>query len=148
MSLQEGVYWAILHVVYCLCFVWFITAIVIVLKLDIRLDNYWFCRNFGYYAEITLPVLSNSAFLPIMSILLDVNVCTESVGDNYSDSYLDRDCHVWCWESEHIVYVALALVSLVLYVPLAVLTRPMWQFYLADLHIFTIPKFLMLKTMF
>jgi hypothetical protein len=31
---------------------------------------------------------------------------------------------------------------------MAILSRPSWQFYLHDLHIFTLPKFLMIKSVF
>jgi hypothetical protein len=129
IEMEEGMFWVILNVVYTLCFVWFVTAVLILLKVDIRLESQSICRNFGYYAETILPILSNSCFLPIIAILIDVNLCTEKVGDDVDDTYLDRDCHVWCWESEHVVYVSFAVVCFVLYVPLAVLTRPMWQFY-------------------
>jgi hypothetical protein len=32
------------------------------------------------------------------------------------------------------------------YVPMMVFTRPMWQFYLWDIHILTYPNFLMIKS--
>ncbi|MEE4247825.1 MAG: hypothetical protein V2I33_20695 [Kangiellaceae bacterium] len=126
IEMSEGVFWMVLNVVYSACFVWFVVALLNLLRIDVRYEQYSICRSFSYYTEILLPILSNAGFVPIIAILLDVNMCTESVGDSYTDSYLDRDCHVWCWESEHVIYVVFAVVCFALYVPLAIVTRPMW----------------------
>jgi hypothetical protein len=128
IEMSEGVFWIILNCVYSACFVWFVVASLNLLRIDVRYERFSICQTFGYFSEVLLPVLSNACFVPIVGILLDVHLCTESVGDSYNDSFLDRDCHVWCWESEHVIYVTFAVVSFTLYVPLAVLTRPMWQF--------------------
>jgi hypothetical protein len=97
-------------------------------------------------AETALPIIGNAAFIPIISILLDVFICTESVGDKYTDSYMDRDCFVWCWEDEHVSYATMACFCLVAYVPFAIYARPWWQFYQQSLSIFVSPRFLMLKS--
>jgi hypothetical protein len=85
------VFWFVLDVVYSLCAVWFVVALLVIFKVDMRYEGSSICRNFGYWAEFLLPILSNMCFLPIIAILLDVNLCTESVGDEYTDSFLDRD---------------------------------------------------------
>jgi hypothetical protein len=67
--------------------------------------------------------------MPIIGILLDVYICDEASGEELSDSFLWRDCHVTCWQGAHAIYVALAFVGLASYLPLAVYMRPAWQQY-------------------
>jgi hypothetical protein len=94
--------------------------------------------------------LGDQGFLPIVSILLDVFVCDEAYASDGSpeltDSFLSRDCHANCWTDEHIYYVWFAIVGLIMYVPLAVYARPLWQDYKVALHIKILPLMLMLKT--
>lgn len=125
-SMDEGVYWIALNITLCIVGVWVFCGIVIIKKLDLKYENFYLCRNFGYYSENILGVIGNACFLPINSLLLDVFICTESVGDNYTDSFLDRDCHQYCWEGDHLVYVCFVLACFILYTPMAVYSRPLW----------------------
>jgi hypothetical protein len=95
-TLREGVYWIMLNVVICFCFVWLLLVLVILNKLDIKLERFTICKNLGFVAENVLPVLGNACFLPIISIILDVYVCDKAHGDkpySFSDSFLARDCY-------------------------------------------------------
>jgi hypothetical protein len=65
-----------------------------------------------------------------------------------TDSIFSRDCNEFCWTDEHLVYVPFCVVALALYVPLAVYARPLWQCFQGDLHIRTLPLFLMVKSVF
>jgi hypothetical protein len=67
------------------------SSIIIILKLDLKYDNYY-STLFGFICEHSLPIISNAGFLPIISILLDVFLCTKGTSDSLNDSYLDRDC--------------------------------------------------------
>jgi hypothetical protein len=146
ISMSEGLYWIVLSVVIATCVLWTIMAGIIIWRLDLKFDNSEFCVSFGMAAETALPIIGNAAFLPIISILLDVFLCTEAVGSHYTDSYMDRDCFVWCWEGEHIGYATMSSICLALYVPFAIYARPWWQFYQQSLSIYASPRFLMLKS--
>jgi hypothetical protein len=127
--MSEGLYWIVLSIVIATCMMWTFMSVIIIWRLDLKFDDNEFCVTFGMIAETALPIIGNAAFIPIISILLDVFLCTESVGDAYTDSYMDRDCFVWCWEEEHIGYAAMSSICLVFYVPFAIYARPWWQFY-------------------
>jgi hypothetical protein len=129
IEMKEGVFWIILMTVQINCILWVLMAVVIIWKFDLRFENSDFCVNFGMAAETALPIIGNAGFIPIIAILLDVFLCTESIGDSYTDSFMDRDCHVWCWEGEHISYSVFALICLLVYSPFAIYARPWWQFY-------------------
>ena len=148
ISLDEGIYWISLNTVISLVAIWVILGIVIIKRLDLRYENVYFCLKLGYYAENGLGIIGNACFIPINSLLLDVFICTESVGDDYTDSFLDRDCHEYCWKGDHMIYVPFVIFCLALYTPLAVYSRPLWQEYQSMLHIKTLPTFLMIKSAF
>jgi hypothetical protein len=89
--MTEGVYWIIFSSVFAVCLLWLVIAVIIILRIDLKFENNECCSTFGMLSEIGLPIIGNAAFLPLVSILLDAFVCTESIGDKYTDSFLDRD---------------------------------------------------------
>ena len=119
-------YWIVLFIVYSICFVWTLLGIILVLKLDFRFPKSHFWRSFGFYGENLLHIPGNITFIPILSILLDLFICDEAIGPNFSDSFIYRDCNVFCWEGEHIVFVTVALICIFVYFPFAIYTRPLW----------------------
>jgi hypothetical protein len=91
IELSHGMYWLILTIVILIVFLWIVLSIIIIWRLDLKFENSDCCVSFGMLAEMALPIIGNAGFLPIVSILLDVFSCTESVGDEFSDSFMDRD---------------------------------------------------------
>ena len=51
-----------------------------------------------------------------------------------------------CWQSEHYSYIIFATISIVLYEPLAVIFRPIWQQAKSGAHLKVKPFFLLIKT--
>jgi hypothetical protein len=47
IDLSEGIFWIILNCVFSVCFVWFIVAILNILRIDVRYENYSICRSFA-----------------------------------------------------------------------------------------------------
>lgn len=126
ISMDEGVFWLSLNIVLIIVGVWVFLGIIIIKRLDLKYKNWLFCAKLGYYAENGLGIIGNACFIPINSLLLDVFICTESIGDDYTDSFLDRDCHEFCWKDEHMIYVPFVLSCMAIYTPLAVYSRPLW----------------------
>jgi hypothetical protein len=61
-----------------------------------------------------------------ISILTGVFICLETSGDDTNDAFLAKDCYQQCWEGEHITYMILAGIAIILYEPLSVYMRPQW----------------------
>ena len=95
-----------------------------------------------------MPILGNLMFIPIISTLVNVFVCDKSLDDTFEESILDKDCYQKCWDSEHMSYAVISGIFILLYQPLAVYFRPMWQELLPLLHIKALPRYLMLKSVF
>ena len=56
-----------------------------------------------------------------------------------------RDCHVNCWEGDHLIYVPIAIGSLHIFIPTSIWTRPRWQDFDENLNIEQLPAFLIMK---
>lgn len=85
-----------------------------------------FFRFSGEMVELFLPILGNMSFLPIISTLFNVFKCTESTGDSFTDSFMDKDCYEYCWKNDHLIFALISLFALMIYHPLAVYARPLW----------------------
>ncbi|CAG9328021.1 unnamed protein product [Blepharisma stoltei] len=74
-----------------------------------------------------LPIIGDLLFIPIVNFLLMTFQCTHSIGDEFKDSYHDQDCSVFCWQGNHLEYVIVSSIILLLYLPTSLYFRPMWQ---------------------
>mmetsp|Transcript_12924 Transcript_12924/g.24005 ORF Transcript_12924/g.24005 Transcript_12924/m.24005 type:complete len:317 (+) Transcript_12924:705-1655(+) len=147
INLQNGVYWAVLYGVHATCFSWVVLWICIYLQVNERWRS-WVANYLVTASYLLLPIIGNLGFLPILSILMSVYFCPYATGSTFADSLLEKDCYQHCWTQQHSILVSFSLLSLVLYIPLAVLMRPAWQELQPNLHIKTLPMYLMLKSVF
>lgn len=96
-----------------------------------------------YWLELLLPSLNNVLFIPTTSILLSHFACFRSIS---AANLFNRDCSKHCWTGKHLAYSITAAITLSLHVPIAVLTRPLWQELQSNLHLKAQPSALMLKS--
>jgi uncharacterized membrane protein YesL len=47
IEMSEGIFWIILNCVFAACFVWFVVAILNILRIDVRFENLSICRSFS-----------------------------------------------------------------------------------------------------
>ncbi|CAG9331440.1 unnamed protein product [Blepharisma stoltei] len=145
-KLENGVFWWIATIIIILCGVWTIFCLEIFFQLDEKLNHIWFFRALSFLADNSMPILGNLCFIPFISILLEIFLCDHSIGNHFTDSYLNKDCYQFCWKGDHIIYVVLSAFSLFFYEPLAVFCRPLWQELQSNLHVKSMPLYLMVKT--
>ena len=137
-------YWQLLSAVCSLCFVWFLLMVLVIFKGDSWVRRVPICNKIvALLNTFFLPFFGNTMFLPVLALLLDVFVCDHQA---INRSYVWRDCYMYCWQSEHYSYIALAVIAIALYEPLAVITRPLWQKAKIGVHLKVQPLFLMFKT--
>ena len=139
-------YWFMLSAVCSLCFVWFAFMIVMIFKKSGVFNRVpLFKRFFSGLILIFLPFFGNTLFLPILAFLLDAFVCDHQV---LGKAYVWRDCYQTCWTQTHVKYVVLSSFAIVLYQPLAIICRPLWQETHKNVHLKTKTTFLLIKTCF
>ena len=143
LSFSKGMFWGVLVLVMGLVILYLILSVVKFTDLDSRLSV---CSTVGYWGDLLLPSLGNLLFLPVISTLLSTFNCYRSVGDNYTDSFLNRDCYEKCWTGTHMRFSIGAAICLCLYTPVAVFTRPLWQELQPNLHIKALPLDLLVRS--
>ena len=153
VTFAQGVYWVVLDVALGVCGLWALLIVYLLFRLDERLKSVVCVGNIGWIAWLVLPHLGSIGFIPLLSVLFSVFQCNSAVGPDpsslsFNDSVLANDCYVHCWRGTHVAYLAGACVALLLYIPLAILFRPLWQTLDSELHIMTYPRFMLTKTIF
>ncbi|CAG9335427.1 unnamed protein product [Blepharisma stoltei] len=148
IDFKNTAFWIALYVVYGLCGGWFIMGFIIIFRIDIRLENVFFFRWLGIFSEHLMPVIGNVCFLPIIAMLMNVFQCTEGTSNKLTDSFLDKDCHQYCWQGDHIAFAIFAIIAFFLYLPFAVFCRPLWQEMQVAINIKANPLYLMIKSVF
>jgi ABC-type branched-subunit amino acid transport system substrate-binding protein len=150
IEFTRGMYWSLLITVLVCIGVWLISCLV--LWLNHKEVKHPVLENLTWLAEVSVPLLGNVLFLPFISVLFDVFYCIEAHGVDessldYSDSFMFRDCYEDCWTGSHLGFAIAAGIALVIYHPVTVVTRPLWQLYETDLHILTRPTFYLQKSL-
>ncbi|CAG9329487.1 unnamed protein product [Blepharisma stoltei] len=148
ISTKNGVFWFFLDAIYALVCVWAVLSVSVLLRIDERFPAVGLFRLLNKSAYLLMPIIGNLMFIPIVSLLLDVFICDESIGEDFTDSFMIKDCYQFCWKGEHIIYAAISAVCLVVYEPLAVFCRPLWQELDHFVHVKYTPLHLMVKTVF
>lgn len=148
VNLKSGIFWYVLLSIMLCSSYWTILCIVWLFNLHKRYYSFFIFRFFGWSIINIMPILGNLMFIPIISTLLNVFLCDKSLSDSFFDSILDKDCFQKCWNSIHLSYAIPCGLFILIYQPLAVYFRPIWQEYLPLLHIKTQPKFLMIKSVY
>ncbi|CAG9329357.1 unnamed protein product [Blepharisma stoltei] len=144
----NGVFWIFLDFIFACVLLWVILSTNVLLRLDEKFPSVPLLRFLNQLADLLMPVLGNLMFIPIVSVLLDVFVCDKSIGNNFTDSYMVKDCYQFCWKDSHIIYAAISGLCLLIYEPLAVFCRPLWQELEPLIHVKYTPLHLMAKTIF
>ncbi|CAG9332927.1 unnamed protein product [Blepharisma stoltei] len=146
LKLRNGIFWIIANAVFACIGLWIILCSVVLLRLDEKFPLSFVFRNLSTLADYLMPILGDLCFIPFISVCLDIFLCDQSIGDNFTESFLAQDCYYFCWKDEHLAYAIFSIFALITYEPLAVFCRPLWQELQPILHIKAVPLFLMVKT--
>jgi hypothetical protein len=93
VNMQNGVFWWVLNVVIGLTILMFVLYMFNTFAIEGRFPESGMMANMKSLSDSVLPIIGNMAFLPIVSILLDVFICTETSGSDLDDAYLHKDCY-------------------------------------------------------
>lgn len=137
-------YWILLAVVCGLCYIWFSLVLFIMINGEHLLERLPFCRRIvSIMNSVFLSFFGNTMFLPALALLLDMFVCDHQAQGH---AYVWRDCYTKCWEGKHSNFIAMSIIAIVCYEPIAAYSRPLWQQSRTGLNLKIDPKFLLLKT--
>ena len=147
LNIKGDFYWTLLRIVLAVLGVYMLLSVLKLTKLEKKLEWLPSWSFVMIFANLTLPVISTLLFLPIVSTLSHIFLCYHATGAEFKSSYLNKDCYESCWHFHHLLYVVGCSVALVIYIPLGVYTRPLWQELQPILHIRSQPLPLMVKSL-
>jgi len=147
-SMSQGGFWLLLDFIFAMCAFWLFALLMLHYDLWRCTDRICIFPTLKTLTDLLMPVMGSVCFLPIISVLLEVFLCDQATGRQLTDAVLTKDCYQHCWVFPHTLYVSLAVLSLVIYVPPAVFYRPLWQLLQSNLHVKNSPAYLMEKTVF
>ena len=101
-----------------------------------------------FISEYVMPTLGDLGFLPIISMLMNLYVCTLCITDELTQSYNSHDCTTYCWTGMHLSYAVVSLISLAIYIPLSLYFRPIWQNYQGTINIRANSRYMIFKSVF
>mmetsp|Transcript_14772 Transcript_14772/g.27344 ORF Transcript_14772/g.27344 Transcript_14772/m.27344 type:complete len:336 (-) Transcript_14772:43-1050(-) len=147
ITYKEGVYFSLLNLILMLSLIWLVCCLVIWLNFKAEVT----VRKLTAYSINLTQILGCLCFMPFISIMFDVFVCTEaqsssSSGLTYDDSFMSRDCYVECWKGKHLTYAIIAMFTLIAYQVSSVLTFPVFNIVKTSLHIKANPRFSIIKS--
>jgi hypothetical protein len=119
---------------------WFVYVYIVLVLLFLKanescIQRYFLLSKLKDIADILLPLYGHLLFIPVTSNLMNIFMCSRSIGERLEDSYLDRDCHSFCFTGKHFKYSAAGGVGLFLYIFISTIIRPVWENQLINLNI-------------
>ncbi|CAG9309848.1 unnamed protein product [Blepharisma stoltei] len=138
-------FWICVKVILIVLFVWIFLSVHALINFQ-RFDKFFcdYCKNFS---NLVLPIIGNTCFLPIISILLGVVQCVQGIGQDLNESFVRNDCSVFCWKGLHILWASLSIAALLIYIPMAVYFRPYWDSQSSTINVRARPWYMMLKSL-
>ncbi|CAG9321932.1 unnamed protein product [Blepharisma stoltei] len=145
-SMKGSTYWLWLDIMLGIICFWFINCLVSFMRNQEWINKLFVVRWLLKYREIVIPLLGNTFFIAIINILLSVFKCSKSIGSDLDTSYMDIDCHEFCWQGTHIGYAIVSIFVLLLYLPISILLRPMWTNLKLEQNLRCQPEYLTIKS--
>ncbi|CAG9313525.1 unnamed protein product [Blepharisma stoltei] len=147
INFKGNPYWIAIAVTFSVCYLWLFLSLFIYFNLH-EWKNIDLFNNIGIFAKFITPIIGNLGFIPITHILLTIFQCEKGIGSRLTESFMNHDCSVFCYEDEHIFFVILSMITLLIYLPLSIVCRPCWQSININANVYSNPSFLVAKSIF
>lgn len=145
LDASGSLYWRQLHLALGWGGGWTLICLVKLARLERVLEWIPGCPFLLLFINVVMPTAAAWLFLPILSTLLKVYLCTQATGAEFTSSFLDSDCFQSCWNVHHITYVISGSIVLLCYTVLTLYTSPLWQDKQPLLHIKAHPRSLLIQ---
>lgn len=116
------IYWVLLELSFSLVFLMCLIALIWGMKWEA-----YICGDNILRIELLMMTLGYLQFVPILSSLFSVFLCFHGVSDTVTDTFLNSDCSLFCWRGGHLGYIAGSSLSLLVFIPVTIMTRFQWQ---------------------
>ena len=147
-NLDQNEFWILFYSIFGFSVFWVFISLVMVFEVDIKYQDSWVCQQFSVFGNLIFPLIGSILFLPIFSMLMNLFLCSESVGDSLTDTFMDRDCYVYCYKGKHKALTAVTIVLIFFHLALGIYSKPLWELTQDSLSIRTKPSYLSALSVF
>ncbi|OMJ65933.1 hypothetical protein SteCoe_37407 [Stentor coeruleus] len=141
-------FWFYIYFLLSFCAIWISICIIVSKNLHIMLRSLPVFGKIKDLSQTLFPFIANVSLIPVLSMLLEVFICKETIGDNLTDSFLSRDCTTFCYEGFHMIIAIIVMLFLLAFIGCIVYYRSMWEKIQGSLNLGTKPGYLNLLSMF
>jgi Periplasmic binding protein/Receptor family ligand binding region len=141
-------YWEFLFSLIGFSVVWVILCVMIILRCKPSFQTCFVYDWMKYLTDLILPMLGHIGFLPIFSMLMQIYLCEQAIGETLQDSFLKHDCTTFCYQGKHKTYTIISIIVTTLYLLTAIYCRPLWEQAQYSLNINTNAIYLSLLSVF
>ncbi|OMJ74699.1 hypothetical protein SteCoe_26308 [Stentor coeruleus] len=142
-----GKFWFLFYGVFGFTIFWIIECLVYWTRLGRSMKKLWWTSTFAEISRVIVIFGGHIGFMPIISMLMNIYICINSIGDNLTDTYLKQDCKTICYKDNHKTMLVLSTIVLLLFIPLAVYYRSLWENEQETLHIKTKTSYFLLLSL-
>ena len=147
-QLQFQNFWRMFYSVFACTVAWIVLCITTIFKFEITYEDNFFCGRIQLLIDYVVPIIGHIGFMPFFSMLMNIFLCDNAIGDSVTDAYFNNDCTVFCYTGQHKSLAALTSISLVFYLSLSVYCRPRWESSQPSLNLATSPLYLCFLSIF
>ncbi|OMJ71683.1 hypothetical protein SteCoe_30052 [Stentor coeruleus] len=135
-------FWLCIYTNITFCIFWILICLILSKNLHEHLISFCLFEKIKDFSEIVFQLIVNLSLIPMLTMLLEVYVCKESIGDNFTDSFVSRDCDTFCYRTFHLKASIGVSIVLVTFIGLLVYLRTIWEKIQSSLHLATKPKYI------
>ena len=147
-KLQFQDFWRLFYSIFACTVTWIVLCLVTIFKWEVTFEHNFFCGRIQLLIEYVLPILGHIGFMPILSMLMNIFLCDNAIGDSVTDAYFTSDCTVFCYTGQHKVLAVLTSICIVFYLSMAIYCRPHWESSDSSLNLATSPLYLCILSIF
>lgn len=147
-NLESSKFWKIIDIYLYLKYLYIFFFLITIKTKQTIFQSHYFLSKLKDLIDIFLPLIGHFLFIPLISSLLNIFSCSNAIGDYLENSYLDRDCNVFCYKGIHLTYSYICSIGLFFYIIISVLNRPYWDIQQVSLNIRTKTEYYSIQSIF
>ncbi|OMJ81106.1 hypothetical protein SteCoe_18519 [Stentor coeruleus] len=144
LDLKFEKFWFMFYWVLTFTVFWIFGCFLYWSRLGRVIEKTWWTSFFAEINKIVIIIGGNIGFIPIISMLMNIYICINSIGENITDSYLKYDCTTMCYKDTHKSMIILTTIVLIFYISLAIYFRSLWENEQESLNVKTKTSYLLI----
>ena len=147
-SLMNENYWKFYLILLCFVGIYDVLTIILVMADKFYLRLIKSCSLGNIFIEYILPIAGHLLFMPIILMLLSIFRCEIENDNENSEFAFSQDCSKLCYKENHLIYMVIGSIFLIIYLTLSSYLRPYWELKQSHLNIKTKVSFLSCLSIF